>query len=65
VRHHQGGAVHLRHHFRHGVGFSRPGDAEEHLEPIAPIQAFDQLGHGTHLVAGHLEVADQLERVLT
>jgi hypothetical protein len=65
VRHHQRGPVHLRHDLRHRERLARSGHAKEHLERVPPVHPLDELGHGADLVAGHFEVADELERVLT
>ena len=45
-----------------GGGLARPGDAEEGLEAVAPLDALGQRGDGLGLVAGRLEVGDDLER---
>ena len=40
---------------------ARPGDAEQRLVPVAPLEPRRQLGDGLGLVAGGLEGGDDLE----
>ena len=37
-----------------------PGDAEQHLVPVAALEPVDELVDGARLVAAQLEVGDQL-----
>ena len=64
VRHHQRRPVHRRDDLRHREGLARPGDAEQDLVLVAAVQPLDQLGHGAHLVAADLEVADEVKAVV-
>ena len=64
VRHHQRRPVHGGDDARHGEGLAGPGDAEQHLVLVAPLQPFDQLGHGAHLVTAELEIGDEREAVV-
>jgi hypothetical protein len=41
-----------------------PGDAEQHLRRIAPLEPLDELVDGAGLVAAQLEVGHQLELVV-
>ena len=64
VRHDQRGPVHLRQHLGHREGLARSGHTEQHLVRVAPVQALDQLGHGTNLVPADFEIADELESIV-
>ena len=61
VREDDGGAVELLDHLGHGEGFAGAGDAEEHLVPVAVVDAADELRDGLGLVAAGLVVAGKLE----
>ena len=61
-RQHDRRALHLRDDVRHGEGLARAGHAQQHLVPLLPPQALDQLDDRLRLVAGRLELGDQLER---
>ena len=45
-----------------GGALARPGDPEQGLEAVAPLDALDEGVHGRRLVAGRREVGDDLER---
>ena len=47
----QRGLLDLFYDLGHGVGFARAGDAQQHLEPVAPQDALAQLLYGLGLVA--------------
>ena len=52
----QGRALRCLDHLRHGVGFSRPGDAEQHLGAVVAGDAFDQIRNRGRLIALRLVV---------
>ncbi len=47
---------------RHGEGLARARHAQEHLVPLLPPQALDEVDDRLRLIAGRLELGDQLER---
>jgi hypothetical protein len=64
VDHDQRGPVHAGQRLGHREGLSRAGDAEQHLMRIAAIQPLDELADGALLVAGQLEIGDEVEVVV-
>ena len=58
---HQGGALHGLNDLGHGVGLSRPGDAQENLFSQPVLDALGQLPDGLGLVAGGGIIGDHLE----
>ena len=52
----EGRALRRLDHLGHGEGFSRAGDAEQHLRAVASLHALDQVLDGLRLVAFRLEV---------
>ena len=48
-------------HLRHGEGFARAGDAQQHLIAFVGIDGADQFGDGGGLIARRFVFADQLE----
>ncbi len=59
---HERGPLHLLDRPGDGGALARAGDAEQRLEAVAPLDALGQLLDGRGLVAGGLEVGDDLER---
>ncbi len=57
----QGRALRLLDHLGHGEGFSRAGDAEQHLRAVLVGDAFDEVLDRGRLVAGRLEVGLHLD----
>ena len=55
-------ALHLRDDVRHGEGLARARHAQEHLVPLLPPQALDEVDDRLRLIAGRLELGNQLER---
>jgi hypothetical protein len=55
VAQHQRGAVQLRHHIGHGEGLARTRYAQQHLMPVATLNALHQLADGLGLIACGLE----------
>jgi hypothetical protein len=62
-RQHQGRLLHPLDRPRHRGALAGAGDAEQRLEPIAAQDALSQLVDGPRLVAGRLELRDDLERL--
>ena len=61
-REHDRGPVDLRDHRRGGEGLPGTRDAEQGLEPVAPLDSPRQCLDGCRLVAGGRQVGDELER---
>ena len=64
VDHHQRRPVHARDGLRHRERLARAGDAEQHLVRIAALEPLDELADGARLVAGELEIGDEVEAVV-
>ena len=64
VDHHQRRPVDGGDGVRHGERLARPGDAEQHLMPIAPVEPLGQLADRARLIPGELEVGDEAEAVV-
>ena len=61
-RQHDRRPLHLGDDVRHGEGLARAGHAQQHLILLLPPQALDQIDDRLRLVAGRLELGNQLER---
>ncbi len=57
----EGGALGLLDHMRHGEGFSRAGDAEQHLVALARLRPRRQLGDGMRLIPLRRIVRDDVQ----
>ena len=60
-RKNQGRAVGARDHLRHGEGFSRAGDAEQHLVALLAPDALDEFIDGSGLIALGLIFRDKMK----
>src|SRR5262249_23805288 len=64
VDHHEGRPVHPGDRLRHGEGLAGAGDAEQDLVRVAALRPLRQLPDRTLLVAGKLEVRDEVEAIV-
>ncbi len=64
VGHDEGRTIHLRDALRHGERLARPGHAEQDLRLVAAVQPRDELLDRVPLIAGDLEIGDQIESVV-
>ena len=60
-REHERGALRVRDHVRDREALARTGDAQQCLEPVAPLEALGERGDRLGLIAGRREVGDELE----
>ena len=51
-------------HLRHRERLARAGDAEQHLVRIAALEPLDELADRARLIAGELEIGDEVEAVV-
>src|SRR5258706_14475597 len=63
VHHHQRRPIHRGDDLRHGKGFSRSGHTQQDLIFVAAVQPLHQLRDRAGLIAGELEVRNEVERV--
>ena len=64
VHHDQRRPVHTGDGVRHGERLAGPGDAEQDLVPISALEPFCQLANRARLVAGELEIGDEMKAVV-
>src|SRR5207249_3235859 len=64
VNHDERRPVHAGDGLRHGERFARTGDPEQHLVWIAALQSFDELTNSPRLIAGEIEIRDEVEAIV-